>query len=326
MTSATPHLRLPFIYPGQAQKHITHNEALMTLDYLVHCSVLVTDVTTLPTSPAEGARVLIADQPSAGLANYAQQLAIFENGDWVFQAPQPGWRIFDQSNDQSRIYTGSIWRVDEAEDLNSYTGSLANLSSLGVGTTANANTVFAVQGDYSLFNGTPSHSLAVNRGQNTDTASVIFQTGFTGRAEIGLTGDDNLTIRMSPDGQTWSTASTIDAQGALSSQSFRSGKITVPADNVTTITPPSNHGILMCTLIWGNNPQADNSAIMAYDVAASPRLVSLATGSSANNLGHLQPTGTSGPDNELNVSVSQNAIHFENRINTTVQITYFLMA
>jgi hypothetical protein len=32
----TPNLKLPYILPSQAQKHVTHNEALRLLDAVVH--------------------------------------------------------------------------------------------------------------------------------------------------------------------------------------------------------------------------------------------------------------------------------------------------
>ena len=36
----TPKLSLPYILPGQAQKHVTHNEALSILDDTIHLSSL----------------------------------------------------------------------------------------------------------------------------------------------------------------------------------------------------------------------------------------------------------------------------------------------
>ena len=44
----TPNLELPFIMAAQAQKHITHNEALRILDALVQLSVVARDLATPP--------------------------------------------------------------------------------------------------------------------------------------------------------------------------------------------------------------------------------------------------------------------------------------
>ena len=52
MSDATTHLLLPYILAAQAQKHVTHNEALRILDGLVQLSVLDRDLAAPPGSPA----------------------------------------------------------------------------------------------------------------------------------------------------------------------------------------------------------------------------------------------------------------------------------
>ena len=47
----TPNLRLPFIEGSQAQKHVTHNEALRILDAAIQIAVLDTTHTSPPVSP-----------------------------------------------------------------------------------------------------------------------------------------------------------------------------------------------------------------------------------------------------------------------------------
>ena len=56
----TPNLGLPFIDGGQAQKHVTHNEALRILDAAIQISVSDVTRTVPPLSPAEGARHVVA--------------------------------------------------------------------------------------------------------------------------------------------------------------------------------------------------------------------------------------------------------------------------
>ena len=60
MSDTTTHLLLPYILAAQAQKHVTHNEALRILDGLVQLSVLDRDLTAPPGSPAEGDRDIVA--------------------------------------------------------------------------------------------------------------------------------------------------------------------------------------------------------------------------------------------------------------------------
>jgi hypothetical protein len=44
MTALSPRLRLPYLQPAQAQKHVTHNEALQVLDTEEQLRVLAWDV------------------------------------------------------------------------------------------------------------------------------------------------------------------------------------------------------------------------------------------------------------------------------------------
>ena len=68
MSDATTNLLVPWILAAQAQKHVTHNEALRLLDGLVQLSVLDRDLTTPPGSPADGDRYIVA---SGGTGSWA---------------------------------------------------------------------------------------------------------------------------------------------------------------------------------------------------------------------------------------------------------------
>ncbi len=63
----TARLRLPEIAAAQAQKHVTHNEALTALDTLVQLGVLDKDLTAPPGSPEEGDGYSVA---SAGTGDW----------------------------------------------------------------------------------------------------------------------------------------------------------------------------------------------------------------------------------------------------------------
>ena len=54
MSDNSPRLDLPFILPSQAQKHVTHNEALRLLDALVQLAVEGFGAVTPPAQPAQG--------------------------------------------------------------------------------------------------------------------------------------------------------------------------------------------------------------------------------------------------------------------------------
>lgn len=46
LSETTPRLALPYLMPAQAQKHVTHNEALRMLDALVQLRLEGFDATT----------------------------------------------------------------------------------------------------------------------------------------------------------------------------------------------------------------------------------------------------------------------------------------
>src|SRR5690606_851953 len=81
--------------------------------------------------------------------------------------------------------------------------SLQNLAMTGVNATADATNRLAVSSDAVLFTHDPAGSgdmrIKLNKSAATDTASQMFQQGYSGYAEFGLTGDNNFHIKVSPD-------------------------------------------------------------------------------------------------------------------------------
>jgi hypothetical protein len=71
----TTNLALPFIDAAQAQKHVTHNEALQLLDALVQLSAIARDQTAPPASPAEGERYLVGAGATGAFAGKDLQIA-----------------------------------------------------------------------------------------------------------------------------------------------------------------------------------------------------------------------------------------------------------
>ena len=51
MADTSAILSLPYILPSQAQKHVTHNEALRLLDVMVQLAVEAFDAQVPPASP-----------------------------------------------------------------------------------------------------------------------------------------------------------------------------------------------------------------------------------------------------------------------------------
>ena len=52
----------------------------------------------------------------------------------------------------------------------------------------------------------------LNKEDGAKVLSLLFQSGWSGRAEIGLVGDDDLVLKVSPDGAAWREAVRVDRQ------------------------------------------------------------------------------------------------------------------
>jgi hypothetical protein len=205
MTDTTANLALPYIMAAQAQKHITHNEAIRALDCLVQLSVADRDLGAPPALPVEGARYLVAPAPTAAWAGKGGQIAAFQDATWSFHVPKAGWRCWVADEGLLLVFDGALWRDAAAESLNP-------ASLVGVNATADATNRLTVSSAASLFNHAGAgHQIKINKSAAGQTASQLFQSSFSGRAEIGLTGDDNLHVKVSADGTTWREALVITA-------------------------------------------------------------------------------------------------------------------
>ena len=210
--SETVHLTLPFILPAQAQKHVTHNAGLLKLDALLHLAVKDRDLATPPATPAEGDRHIVAASPTDDWSGHAGEVAAFEDGAWSFHAPREGWRAFVEDEGRLLVYRSGDWA-----DVGTLVSELQNLSLLGVNTTADATNRLAVRSNAILHaalhagdGGDGDIRFKVNKEGAGNTASLLYQTGFSGRAELGLTGDDDFHLKVSADGSAWTEALRVD--------------------------------------------------------------------------------------------------------------------
>jgi hypothetical protein len=110
----TPSLQLPYILSSQAQKEVTHAEALNRLDALVQPVALSASLATPPATPAEGAVYIVAASPTGAWSGKAQQLAQFIGGSWKFHLPRTGWRVWAQDVGQILRFDGSVWTAAAA--------------------------------------------------------------------------------------------------------------------------------------------------------------------------------------------------------------------
>ncbi len=209
MSDTSPVLSLPFIQPSQAQKHVTHNEALRFLDVAVQAVVLNRDQSAPPPAPVSGDRHIVATGGSGDWAGHDGEIALFDGAAWQFLAAQAGWQVQVLAEDRAVVFDGTGW-AGQVPDLN-------NLDGVGIGTGSDATNRLAVAADATLLtHAGDGHQLKIDKAQGSDTASLLFQTGWSGRAEMGTAGSDDFTIKVSADGAAWTTALQVDAaSGAI---------------------------------------------------------------------------------------------------------------
>ncbi len=212
---------MPYIDGSQAQKHITHNEALRILDSAIQIGVLDLTLTAPPSSPGDGERHVVAGGATGAWAGHNNAIATWQDGAWAFLAPKIGWCIWSVADDVMFAFDGTVWR-----DFRSLPAALDNALRVGVNTAASSPNLFSVKSNAALFaaidaadGGTGDMRLQVSKETSADTASVFFSDNFSGRAEFGLVGSDTFKLKVSPDGSAWTDAFNID-QG--------SGNLTLP--------------------------------------------------------------------------------------------------
>lgn len=184
--SSTARLDLPYIAAGQAQKHVTHNDALAIIDALVHLAIESRIQTAPPASPAAHARYLVPPAATGAWSGRSGAIAAEDSGGWTYHQPQAGWRAFVRDEAQLILFDGTAWgpMVRRAE-------------SFGINADADATNRLSVSAPAALFSHAGSDMrLTLNKAATANVGTLQFQTGFATQAELGLAGDNDLRLKV----------------------------------------------------------------------------------------------------------------------------------
>jgi hypothetical protein len=205
MPDTSPVLSLPYIQPAQAQKHVTHNEALRVLDAVVQLVVIATDLDTAPAAPQTGDRYVVAAPGTGAWAGQAGNIALWQDDSWFFVTPRSGWRAEVLEPRGTVVFDAdSGWTAASAV-------AVSEVPQLGINAAADSTNRLSLSASATLLNHEGAgHQLKLNKATAGDTASLLYQTAFSGRAEMGLAGDDGFSVKVSADGNAWSTAFLAD--------------------------------------------------------------------------------------------------------------------
>lgn len=224
----TPNLNLPYILPNQAQKHVTHNEAIRALDALVQLSVTDRVHATPPVQPIEGQRFIVANGASGEWSGKDGSIAAWQDNAWAFLIARKGWLAFVEDEDKLAVHDGTDWVSIEA--------GVNPVAMVGVNTIADGANRFAAKSDSVLFShddvtpGSGDIRQIINKVDANHTASQVYQSGWSGRAETGLTGSDDFEIKVSGDGGNWHQALVIEKN---------TGSVSMPNSNSFGFWRPS---------------------------------------------------------------------------------------
>ncbi|MDW4498124.1 DUF2793 domain-containing protein [Sulfitobacter sp. D35] len=218
MSETSPILSLPYIQPSQAQKHVTHNEALRLLDVVTQLGVVSDEMTGPPAAPQTGDRYILPPTPSGAWAGQGRAVALYDAGAWIFHAPRAGWRAYVLDRQILTVFDGTDWiDLDDAE--------FQDIEALGLGMASLPGTPFSAKLNAALWTalydadgGNGSLMQTLNRETSADDAGLVLQTDFSTRALIGHFGSDRLRLATSPDGASFRDGISIDGASGIVDQ------------------------------------------------------------------------------------------------------------
>ena len=246
-------LDLPYLAAGQLQKHVTLNQALTRLDALAQTAVVSRTLATQPDDPDDGALYILPAAPAGPVwsAWSPGDLVRAELGGWT-RVPAPEGTLAVVLDEECLI-------VRRDDGWSPFPARLEGLERLGLNTAADADNPFAARLNTALWTarstadgGDGDLRLTFNKDGASDVLSLLFHSGYGGRAELGLIGDDDLTLKVSPDGETWREALRIDRDDARVWFAGGAGRSeTVSLTSSGDFTPPDWARVLTVTAIGG---------------------------------------------------------------------------
>jgi len=257
MSDSTTHLGLPYLMAAQAQKHVTHNEALRLLDAMVQLAVLDRTRTAPPASPADGDRHLVASGATGLWAGWDLNVAFWVDGVWLRLVPRPGWLVWVADEGTFLVWSGSSWAsVGEPRDVSDAVFSLVNdadptrkavfsLASISTGQTRtytlpNTSSELAILAGTQTFSGNKTFSGTLTASGGTATIGTSTGTATYGVGTGATTNGTTKTVNLGTGGA--SGSNTVVNIGSATSGAGGTTVINTPtvtfANSVTQVGMP----------------------------------------------------------------------------------------
>jgi hypothetical protein len=163
----------------------------------VHLAVIDRDLSLPPGTPAEGDRYIVAGAGTGAWAGKGGQIALWQDGAWRHFAPSRGFLGYVLDEGVLVAWSGTAW-IDALSTISAF----QNLGLLGLGTSADPTNPFSAKLNKALWTaktvadgGTGDLRYTMSKEAAAKTLSLLLQSGFSGRAEIGLTATTTCTSR-----------------------------------------------------------------------------------------------------------------------------------
>jgi hypothetical protein len=165
---------------------------------VIHLSVRDRDLTEPFGEAEDGERYIVAVGATGAWLGWDGAIAARIDGAWQRINPGVGWIAWVEDEAKFVCRTNSEW-LDLGETL----ATLQNMEFFGLGTTADVVNPFAAKLNKALWSarysgegGDGNLRYTMNKEGPPGVLSLLMQSGWSGRAEIGLIGDDDLSIRL----------------------------------------------------------------------------------------------------------------------------------
>ena len=111
--SETLRLKLPLIHSNQAQKEITHNEALQMLDGIINPVVEAVSIAHPPEDSKAGELMLVGVQAEGMFSGHENKLAQnLGNNGWRFYSPSKWQKVTLEATGEEYVFDGKSWEAE----------------------------------------------------------------------------------------------------------------------------------------------------------------------------------------------------------------------
>ncbi|HEX8300723.1 DUF2793 domain-containing protein [Sphingomonas sp.] len=107
----TPRLALPMLAAGQAQKEMSHNEALTRVDLALNGFAMAAGAETPPEAPEPGQCWILGGAPEGAWEGHPHEVAGWTEGGWRFLDPCAGMRLWLGESEGFALFSGGGWVI-----------------------------------------------------------------------------------------------------------------------------------------------------------------------------------------------------------------------